>query len=284
MVLRTRFAPSLTGFLHRGHALHMAWVWGTADRLGLRVVLRMEDHDRTRDRPAYAPAVVADLAWLGYVPHEGYQALTPDPYRQSHTPERYAAALALLQQHHEVYACSCSRAQLMGRWQAVGRTFRPSEEVPYDGHCRHRRLEAMRHRALRLVVPEDLRVPWTDLLLGPHTHQPAQQCGHLLLRDALGQYTYQLCVVADDLAHGITHVVRGQDVLPSTGRQIWLRSLLAPTAPPLQWLHHPLLTDGQGQKLSKRTHAESLTALREKGVAAEEVRCVVIQSLTTLKP
>ena len=112
--LVTRFAPSPTGELHLGHVLHAAWVWGVAEATGARIVVRMEDHDRSRCTPGFERSILEDLAWLGYTtadPSLGSLALRPSPYRQSDVPHRYQAAFDQLANRGLLYGCTCTRAE-----------------------------------------------------------------------------------------------------------------------------------------------------------------------------
>lgn len=269
----TRFAPSPTGELHLGHVAHALWVWGVARHTGGTVLLRMEDHDRGRSRREYEGRILADLEWLGLEPDAtclaSIRAEIPSPWRQSDNQAAYEAALGRLRSATLVYGCTCSRAQIarsVDMGQAAG-----GVEIPYPGSCRNRGLAPGTGGAgIRAVLPADA-VPFEDLRLGVQRQVPATQCGDLLLRDAAGNWTYQYAVTVDDLRHGVTLVVRGEDLLDSTGRQLLLASLLGrPTAPAV--LHHPLLVNEAGRKLSKKDAALSLRALREGGATPAAVR------------
>jgi glutamyl-tRNA synthetase/glutamyl-Q tRNA(Asp) synthetase len=259
--MQTRFAPTTSGYLHLGHVLNALYVWGLAQAKGGKVLLRIEDHDRQRCKPEFETATLHDLAWLGFVP-TNWQSLAdtaqPSPYRQSDNRARYDAAIQALAEKGLVYACACTRKELNERIPIT-----PGAEVCYDGHCRHLGLPWHNGLGLRVQLPDD-SVAFTDLLLGPITQQPARQCGDLLARDRHGNYTYQFCVVVDDAQQGITHVVRGTDLLESTARQIVLAKLLGRSVPP-RFMHHPLLVDAKGEKLSKRFFSESLAQMRARG-------------------
>lgn len=263
--LRTRFAPSPTGHLHLGHAAHLLFVWGVARAVGATIVLRMEDHDQTRCRPEYEQSILTDLHWLGLIPDGGYQT-DREQYRQSSMPSRYTAALQQLQARKLLYGCNCTRTNVAKRnptLAAIGGT------PPYDGFCRDRGLLPAPPNGIRMRLPHTTLV-FDDLLLGPQTQHPTLDLGDPRLVDRNGLFTYQLCVVADDIANGINLIIRGQDVLPSTGTQLQLAAALGQVAPPL-YLHHPLVMDTNGQKLSKRYGSTALHALRAKGVPATDV-------------
>ncbi len=268
----TRFAPSPTGELHLGHVANAVWTWGVARAAGGRVLLRIEDHDRGRSRQGYEEQILADLAWLGLEPDgpclASLQSGEPSPWRQSDNRGEYLAALDQLARATPVYACTCSRSQIarnvdMGQ-QAEG------QEIPYPGTCRDRRLPLDTPGAgLRAVLPSG-GVEFEDLRLGAQHQDPALQCGDLLLRDGTGNWTYQFAVTVDDIRHGVSLVVRGEDLLASTGRQILLARLLG-RVEPAGFLHHPLIRNATGAKLSKRDGAVSLRARREAGATAAEV-------------
>ena len=229
----TRFAPSPTGYLHLGHVVNAIYVWGVARALGGRVVLRIEDHDRVRCRAPYEAALLEDLDWLGFVPDEGRHP----PDRQSDRLTGFADALARLARDGRVYACDCSRKRVGSR--------------PYDGRCRDRGLPRDPRRGLRVRLD----------------NEPS---GDILVRDRDGHWTYQFAVTVDDLCQGITLVVRGQDLADSTGRQLALAGLLGRQTPPA-FLHHPLIVDPTGRKLSKSAHDTGVRELRAAGLAPSAV-------------
>jgi glutamyl-tRNA synthetase/glutamyl-Q tRNA(Asp) synthetase len=266
--LVTRFAPSPTGYLHLGHVLNAIYVWGVAQWTGARVLLRIEDHDRQRSKPHYEPPIRDDLAWLGLLPDTAsWQSLArggPSPFRQSDRPERYEAALAHLRARYHVYGCNCSRKFL----QTIAPTA-PGEEPRYPGYCRERGLPLAADHHFRLQLAK-LAQPFDDLLLGEQTQVPAQQCGDLQLKDRKGNWSYQFAVTVDDWQDGVNLVIRGQDLLASTGRQCQLAQMLGREQPPA-FLHHPLLAAPDGEKLSKRDFATGVSQRREAGDAPEEI-------------
>jgi len=268
----TRFAPSPTGRLHLGHVVNAVWVFGIAQARSGRVVLRMEDHDRGRSRPDYEAAILDDLAWLGLAPDsESLESLAAgggSPYRQSDNDPRYQAAVGRLEAHGAVlYWCDCSRRTVV---RSLGEDAPAAGEEPrYPGTCRDKGLAPGAGRGLRVVLPSE-DIAFDDLRLGALVHTPAEQCGDLLLRDATGNWTYQFSVVVDDLEHGIDLIVRGEDLLGSTGRQILLRQMLGRADRPAV-LHHPLLLDDAGAKLSKRDGASGIAELRAAGLSPEAV-------------
>jgi glutamyl-Q tRNA(Asp) synthetase len=247
----TRFAPSPTGYLHLGHIVNAIYTWGVARALGGRVIFRLEDHDRIRCRPEYEDAILEDLDWLGFVPDEGLSPLL----RQSDTPELYRDVLNELKGAYHVYACDCSRSEIGGE--------------RYVGRCRNRGLSVIPGRGVRLLL-DDSRASAHDLLAGTIEQTPSEQCGDLLLRDRDGNWTYQFAVTVDDLRQGVTLVIRGEDLLSSTGRQVLLAKMLGRADPP-RFLHHPLILGPRGEKLSKSARDTGVRELRAKGLAPEDV-------------
>ncbi len=262
--LVTRFAPSPTGELHLGHVLHAAWVWGVAETVGARLVVRMEDHDRSRCTPGFERSILEDLAWLGYTtadPSLGSLALRPSPYRQSDVPHRYQAAFDQLANRGLLYGCTCTRADL----GAPG----PDGERHYPGTCRGQPIDRPGRAAVRVMLP-DTATTTIDLRLGELHQHPARDHGDPVIRDADGQWTYQFAVVVDDLQQGINLIVRGEDLVTSCGRQWLLAHLLGREVPTIT-VHHSLLYATDGKKLSKRDRSETVRAMRERGMTAEEV-------------
>jgi len=286
--VRTRFAPSPTGHLHLGHVLNAVYVWDLARATGGVVVLRVEDHDRARCRPEFEHSILEDLAWLGFLPDEGNfgpDAPRPNPHRQSDNAERYVEAIDELRRVTTVYACDCSRREIARRSTTGGRhptsnagpagqtmtaqADGEGHEIPYDGYCRTRGLRRGPGRGLRVVLPAGVE-RFDDQRLGPQEQDPSRQCGDLLLVDRDGHFTYQLAVTVDDIVHGIDLVVRGEDLLPSTGRQMALARLLGRPSPPV-FHHHPLLYRADGSKLSKSNGDAGVGELRAAGWTPEDV-------------
>ncbi|NCW45898.1 MAG: hypothetical protein EBV77_10640 [Gemmatimonadaceae bacterium] len=263
---RTRFAPAPTGYLHLGHLVNALHVWGIARAFGGTVVLRIEDHDRTRCRPEYEHALLDDLEWLGLTPDlydaPSFRADTErHPARQSNQDARYGAALDRLSACGLVYPCRCTRRDIA---QLVPHS--PGEEARYPGTCRDAMVPTAETFARRVRVSDEC-IRFHDLRLGALEQRPQQQGGDLLVRDRHAQWTYQFAVVVDDMAHDIDVVIRGEDLLPSTGRQLQLAARLGRTRP-LRFLHHTLLVHPDGSKLSKATHDTSLRDLRAGGATA----------------
>ena len=266
----TRFAPAPTGYLHLGHAANAVWVWGVARAFGGRVLLRVEDHDRGRCEREYETALLDELDWLGLVPDGVSTAALragPSPQRQSDNLARYAARLGALEAQGLAYPCRCSRADVA---RASGADHPDGIELRYPGTCRDRGLPPESTLARRVIMSAGTTEQFDDLRLGPQSQDPDHQCGDLLVRDRHGNWTYQFAVVVDDLEQGVDLVIRGEDLLASTGRQLRLGSLLGRTKPP-QFLHHPLLRHPDGRKLSKSAHDTGLRELRAGGRTRDEV-------------
>ena len=258
----TRFAPSPTGYLHLGHVANAVWTWGVAQATGGRVLLRIEDHDRGRSRPEFERAIIEDLEWLGLAPGG-----TGRVVRQSDHDRAYGRAVLHMGRQSPVYACQCSRADIAEAMRADG--LETWDELRYPGTCRTLRLAPADGLGIRVTLGDE-PVEFVDLRLGPQRQVPAQQCGDLLLRDANGNWTYQLCVAVDDTRQGVNLVIRGEDLLASTGRQIMLASRLGRKEPPL-YLHHPLIHEPGGRKLSKRDGSTGVGERRAAGATPEQL-------------
>jgi glutamyl-Q tRNA(Asp) synthetase len=269
----TRFAPAPTGRLHLGHVLNAEYVWGLARALGGRVLLRIEDHDRTRCGPEFEAGILEDLNWLGYVPDihppGEFRAGRCDG-RQADREHIYRAALDVLAAQGLVYGCACSRRMLTSQ-------IAPGHELRYTGRCRDRNLPLASGVGWRLRVDAGTET-FDDARLRVQAQDPATQCGDLLLRDRNGNWTYQFAVAVDDWQQGIDLVVRGIDLLPSTGRQIRLARLMGRDRMPV-FFHHALIMKSADQKLSKSDGDTGVRDLRARGWTAAEVRRAALEPL-----
>ena len=264
----SRFAPAPTGFLHLGHVVNALCVWQTADR----VLLRIEDHDRQRSRSEFEAAIFEDLDWLGFVPDE-------PAVRQSDRGDIYLQALEALRRQGLVYACRCTRADVaasVGGWttsvppggtEVAGRD--GGSEQRYPSTCRDRGLADAPGLGLRVRLDPSVE-RFVDLRLGSQEQRPSEQCGDLLIRDREGNWTYQFAATVDDYIQGVTHIIRGEDLLDSTGRQLQLARLLGRREPP-QFLHHPLIMKSATQKLSKSDGDTGVRELRAWGWTPAQV-------------
>jgi glutamyl-tRNA synthetase/glutamyl-Q tRNA(Asp) synthetase len=270
----TRFAPAPTGWLHLGHVLNAEYVWAAAHAGGGRVLLRIEDHDRERSRREYERGILDDLDWLGYVPDifptDAFRAGRCDG-RQSDRGEVYDAAAARLIARGLVYGCDCTRKD-------VGAAS-PAGELRYSGRCRDRGLPLGNDIGWRVRLDRTVE-RFTDGRLGPQTQVPFDQCGDLLIRDRRGNWTYQFAVTVDDFMQGIDLVIRGDDLLASTGRQMQLARLLGRETTP-RFVHHPLIMKTPGQKLSKSDGDTGIRELRAQGLRPDEVRAMARAAVHT---
>ena len=263
-----RFAPSPTGFLHEGHLLSALYVWAAAQKWNLKIHLRIEDHDQGRARKEYIDGIREDLAWLGF-------KYDSESIQSSHF-DFFQKVLDKLTAKGLIYPCTCSRKQLQSE-NSVSET----GEVIYQGKCRTHVTPCSEPHCLRVVIPDKV-IDWHDERLGDFSENPKNQCGDFPIRDRDGFWTYQFAVCIDDLTEGITHIIRGEDIRNSTARQIALSQLIADTCqddtslniPAYRhpvYLHHPLIVDSSGKKLSKREHAYSLRQDKDAGKTPSQI-------------
>jgi glutamyl-tRNA synthetase len=270
---RGRFAPSPTGPLHLGNARTALLAWLAARSSGSSFVMRVEDLDGPRVRPGLEARILEELAWLGLDWDEGPDVGGPaGPYRQSERRERYDAALARLRGAGLVYPCFCSRAEIAAASQAP---HGPADEGPrYPGTCRELPASEVAARsgrrppAWRLRVP-DVPVTFDDEVRGACTFAVAAETGDFVVARADGVPAYQLAVVVDDAAMGIDQVLRGDDLLSSTARQVLLYHALG--LPPPRFAHVPLVVGADGARLAKRHGALSVGELLRLGADARRV-------------
>jgi glutamyl-tRNA synthetase len=274
MPYRGRFAPSPTGPLHLGNARTALLSWLAARAAGGRWLMRVEDLDGPRVRPGMEARILAELRWLGLDWEEGPDVGGPcGPYRQSELGGRHAQALEALRRAGRAYPCLCSRAEIAA---AATAPHGPSDDGPrYPGTCRGlspddlARRGAGRRPAWRLAV-EPGEVGFLDGVHGPRAFDVSAGTGDFVVSRADGIAAYQLAVAVDDAAMGVTDVVRGDDLLPSTARQLLVYRALGLEAP--RFAHVPLVVGEDGERLAKRHGALSLGELRERGA---EPRAVV---------
>lgn len=273
---RFRFAPTPSHSLHLGNAVAALIGWAAARAADGTFVVRIEDIDAGRSRPEYIEGGLNALEWLGLDWDEGPRVGGPlGPYVQSERLELYDQRLAELRTGDRSYPCVCSRADIRAAQRAPH--LHRTEETPYPGTCRLKWMSGERQGlapdrgGVRLHVErlgERAIVTWSDAWRGPQREDVRGTCGDVLLGRSQ-RPTYQLAVVTDDIAMKITHVVRGEDLLGSTARQVLLYRALGAREP--VFAHHPLLLDDAGQKLSKRDAAISMDAYRERGAKPGEL-------------
>lgn len=272
----TRFAPSPTGYLHRGHAYSALTAFHAARIAGGRFLLRIEDIDRTRCRPEFEGAIYEDLAWLGL------QWETP-VRRQSEHMADYDRALRELGERGLIYRCFKTRREVA---EAIGRAPHGPLEA-YRGHPlpaqeEERRLEAGEPYAWRLSLEHAGRAlgGFSHLTFVEEGSGPNGETGLIKANPQIGGdvvlarkdvgIAYHLAVVVDDALQGVTHVIRGQDLFEASHVQRLIQALLGLPAP--IYRHHRLLTDAAGRRFAKRDRAETLRELRAGGMTAEALR------------
>lgn len=263
--IRGRFAPSPTGEMHLGNAWTALIAWLHVRAAGGSMVLRVEDLDPDRSRLEYTAGVIDDMKWLGLDWEEGPDVGGPyAPYCQDERRDLYEQALVSLADAGFIYPCYCTRAELSASAPHAGEIVHR-----YPGTCRHRKeLPPGRTPAWRLAVPEGV-ITFTDLIRGQAAQNVSDAVGDFVVRRSDGVHAYQLAVVVDDGLMNITHVIRGDDLLESTPRQILLYRLLGFIPP--AFAHVPLLFGEDGHRLSKRQRDLSIAALRRQRVRAEDI-------------
>jgi glutamyl-Q tRNA(Asp) synthetase len=272
----TRFAPSPTGYLHRGHAFSALFAAEAARTSGGRFILRIEDIDHGRCRPEFTDAIFEDLAWLGLIWEMPVR-------RQSEHMADYQAALAKLEALGVLYKCVCTRADIKREIAAAGAAPHlagEGGEPLYPGTCRRRPANEVADRvangaayALRLDVAAAAaiagKLAWHDQAAGPQVARP-ELLGDAVLARKDVPTSYHLAVTIDDHLQGIDLVTRGQDLFVATHLHCLLQKLLGLPTP--AYHHHKLLTDPDGQRLAKRAGSPSLRDLRAAGIAATTLR------------
>ena len=279
---RGRLAPSPTGYLHLGHSRTFWIAQQRAQANGGVLVLRNEDLDATRFKLEFVGAMLEDLKWFGFGWQEGPDCGGPfGPYNQSERREFYLAAMQKLLAGGFIYPCTCSRSDVK---RALSAPHQGEDEPVYPGTCRGKFKKegaepafdpspargSTPKRNWRFRVPEGEIIMFSDGHYGPQQFVAGKDFGDFVVWRHDGVPAYQLSVVADDAAMRITEVVRGEDLLKSTARQLLLYRALGVPAP--QFYHCPLMTDEEGVRLAKRHDALSLRRLREEGMLPEQLR------------
>lgn len=259
-----RIAPSPTGYLHLGHARTFWTAQERARAAGGKLALRVEDLDRARCRAEFVEASLEDLEWFGFRWDEG-------PFFQSARIEFYREALKKLREKGAIYRCVCSRQDVL---RALSAPHLGEEEPVYPGTCRQKKFseEDLKGRQVnwRFRVPDGWTITFDDGRLGQQAFVAGKDFGDFVVWRHDDVPSYQLAVVVDDTAMGITEVVRGEDLLMSTARQLLIYEALGLRAP--SFYHCPLMLDESGERLAKRSAAMSLRELRAAGKTPEELR------------
>ena len=271
-VVVTRFAPSPTGYLHLGHAYSALFAEAAARNAGGRFILRIEDIDRGRCRPAFDIAIREDLAWLGLGWEEPVR-------RQSEHMDTYAAALDILRRQGLLYPCFCTRKDIRAEIAAAGHAPHGPDGPLYPGTCRgvapgerQGRLDAGHPFALRLDMEKATigrQLTWHDADAGAVAARP-EMLGDVVLARKDTPVSYHLAVTVDDHEQGVTLVTRGRDLFHATHVHRLLQALLGLHVP--AYHHHRLIADEAGIRLAKRDRAATIRALREAGRDAAEIR------------
>lgn len=272
-LLRTRIAPTPSGYLHLGNIFSFALAWALARTKNGKVVLRIDDLDTKRFREEYLHDIFDTLHFLGIDCDEG--PTDANDFHKNYSQQKYLplynTVLHNLAAKGMVYACPCSRTQLAGRMQ----------EGNYPFTCRNKKhpLE-MNGAAWRLRIPEETVVRFDDLLLQRCDLLLSEHIPDFIVRRKDGIPAYQVASLCDDLHMGINLIVRGEDLLSSTAAQLYLARVLgATTFSEVQFLHHPVLHDLNGKKLSKSHDSLSVREMRSKGATAGDIWRMVARHL-----
>ena len=269
-----RFAPSPTGYLHKGHAYSALLAYREAQKNDGRFILRIEDIDTTRCKPVFTEAIYEDLAWVGLTWEKPVR-------QQSNHFEDYEKALEKLRQEGLAYPCFCTRKEIQAEIASAPSAPHGPDGPVYPGTCkkltntnRQKRLLAGDTHAWRLDLNVALKritspLLWRDIKQGSITATP-QDLGDVVLARKDTPTSYHLAVVVDDALQGITHVVRGQDLFHATHIHIVLQRLLGLPTP--TYHHHKLLTDDDGERLAKRNKSATLKSLREEGLSTADLQ------------
>lgn len=260
---RTRLAPSPTGFLHLGHGRTFWFAWDRCRRLNGSLVLRTEDLDSQRCKPEFVSGAMKDIQWLGLNWDAG-------PYFQSERLDLYRVYLENLIDAGFAYPCWCSRKDIL---EAAAAPHESGDEPIYPGTCRNKQKSGKHHYgrapAYRFRIPDNSSVQFTDGFSGHHEFLCGRDFGDFVLWRQNGIPSYQLAIVVDDYLMGISEVVRGEDLLKSTARQILIYQALGWKMP--NWYHCPLMLDQDGSRLAKRHKSLSLRQLRSEGTSPNEL-------------
>lgn len=280
----TRFAPSPTGHLHKGHAYSALTAFLLAKERDGRFLLRIEDIDHTRCSEENTRQILEDLAWLGIEWDEPVR-------RQSRHLDDYALRAAELERAGFLYPCFCTRREILAEIDRAGHAPHGSEGPLYPGICRQlstdervSRIAAGEPHALRLDLAAALEhtgpLAWHDSIRGPQEAHPELLGDAIIVRKDIGT-SYHLAVTVDDALQGVTDIVRGVDLFDSSHLHRVLQELLALPVP--TYHHHDLLTDEHGDRLAKRDRSITLKSLRESGITAEQLKASLKPKTQNLK-
>ena len=251
-----RFAPSPTGPLHLGSLTTALGSWLDAKAHGGQWIVRVEDVDTPRTLAGSDQIILQQLKACGLEWDE-------EPVWQSQRTHLYQAALEQLINRQLVYGCTCSRKHIEETLQQTGVILGPHEELVYPSTCRDK-LHPLDSAAVRMKLPNPCTVSFIDRVMGHQSQNLNTAVGDFVLRRADGLFSYQLAVVIDDHLQGITHVVRGDDLLSNTARQIYLQQCLGYPSP--SYMHLPIVNNDAGEKLSKQNHAQAIDILNKESI------------------
>ncbi len=271
-----RFAPTPSGYMHLGHAYSALIAWSNAQAVGSRFLLRIEDIDRSRCRPAFEQAIYEDLAWLGV----DWQR---PARRQAEHMADYAEALKVLGELGVLYPCFCTRSEVQAEIEGADAAPHGPDGPHYPGTCRgmsraeqNRRIRAGKAHALRIDMAKAVAVAgllsWTDRKAGEVEANPLS-AGDVVLARKDVPTSYHLAVTVDDHVQGVSLVTRGWDLYHATHIHRLLQALLGLHTP--VYYHHPMITDPNGVRLAKRNRAVTLRALRNGGKTLGDVRRMI---------
>jgi len=256
MTIRTRFAPSPTGYLHIGGARTALFSWLYARKHGGQFILRIEDTDRERSTEASVNAILEGMAWMGLDYDEG-------PFYQTDRFDRYKDIIQTLMDNGHAYRCSCSKERL----EKLREDQMAAKQKPrYDGCCRHKEISANEDHVIRFKNPIEGSVVVNDLIRGKVVFQNSE-LDDLIIARTDGTPTYNLTVVVDDMDMNINHVIRGDDHLNNTPRQMNILKALG--AEPPVYAHVPMILGEDGKRLSKRHGAVSVMQYHDEGYLPE---------------
>ncbi|MAB75247.1 MAG: tRNA glutamyl-Q(34) synthetase GluQRS [Verrucomicrobiales bacterium] len=270
----TRFAPSPTGHLHKGHAWSALTAFENARQKGGKFLLRIEDIDFNRCKTTHSHQILEDLDWLGIEWEEPVRV-------QSEHIDQYSRAATELLERGLLYPCFCTRKDIQREIKAAGQAPQGSEGPLYPGTCKHlpseeraKRIESGEPHALRLDLDKAMAeinspLTWADTLHGPQEARPEMLGDIVIVRKDIGT-SYHLAVVFDDGLQQVTEIVRGVDLFDSTHIHCVLQKLLGLPTP--TYHHHRLLTDENGNRLAKRDRSITLKSLRDAGITAKQLK------------
>jgi glutamyl/glutaminyl-tRNA synthetase len=272
-MFRSRIAPTPSGYLHLGNAANFVLIWLWTRHEKGELLLRIDDLDQDRVRPEYVSDIFHTLEWLG-LDHDkgpGGPEELDRQWSQFHRMPLYIAALKEVAELPEVFGCTCSRKQIREM----------SLDGQYPGTCRDRNLSLnVPDVAWRILTPQSVKVKFADLWAGEFDLSLYDLIRDGVLRKKDGYPAYQLSSIVDDLHFGINGVIRGEDLLPSTAIQYYTAEKLGyADFARIKWMHHPLVEDEAGQKMSKSLGSQAIQTLRESGVGPERVYQLVSKML-----